>query len=260
MSYKAEYIWIDGQKPTAKLRSKGKVIADGEQPPVWGFDGSSTEQAAGDNSDCALKPVYYVPDPIRGGDHLLVMCEVFNADGTVHSSNHRAHLRDLSEKFKEEEFPKILVSVDMIDFRSLQVEHFSEEVETIHRRIYGDAEQELLTNTLKISRMALSKMSVSNSIFLNVILMLNHVEIFGTTENVGPPKNIAHGDGPISLSSFINVNIVSKSSFIIKIFTFVFFGIVNFVDIPPLVGFGYGKTILYSLNLCSTSLAIPTLT
>ena len=32
MSYKAEYIWVDGQKPTAKLRSKGKVIADGEEP------------------------------------------------------------------------------------------------------------------------------------------------------------------------------------------------------------------------------------
>ncbi|MEC8857148.1 MAG: glutamine synthetase, partial [Chloroflexota bacterium] len=45
MSYKAEYIWVDGQKPTAKLRSKGKVIADGEQPPIWGFDGSSTNQA-----------------------------------------------------------------------------------------------------------------------------------------------------------------------------------------------------------------------
>ena len=29
----------------------------------------------------------------------------------------------------------------------------------------------------------------------------NHVEIFGTTENVGPPKNIAHGDGPISLQN-----------------------------------------------------------
>ena len=63
----------------------------------------------------------------------------------------------------------------MIDFRSLQVEHFSEEVETIHRRIYGDAEQELLTNTLNISRMALSKMSVSNSLFLNV----NHTKRAG---------------------------------------------------------------------------------
>ncbi len=34
MSYRAEYIWVDGQKPTAKLRSKGQVIADGEEPSI----------------------------------------------------------------------------------------------------------------------------------------------------------------------------------------------------------------------------------
>lgn len=27
MSYKAEYIWIDGTEPTAKLRSKTKILA-----------------------------------------------------------------------------------------------------------------------------------------------------------------------------------------------------------------------------------------
>ena len=54
MSYKAEYIWVDGQKPTAKLRSKGKVVSDGETPPIWGFDGSSTNQAPGENSALSL--------------------------------------------------------------------------------------------------------------------------------------------------------------------------------------------------------------
>ena len=39
------------------------------------------------------------------------------------------------------------------------------------------------------------------TVFHNGILIHNHVEILGTTENVGPPKNIAHGDGPISLQS-----------------------------------------------------------
>jgi len=39
------------------------------------------------------------------------------------------------------------------------------------------------------------------TVFHNGILIHNHVEIFGTTENVGPPKNIAHGDGPISLQN-----------------------------------------------------------
>jgi len=101
-----EYIWMDGHAPTQKLRSKTKVL---EGPintigdlPDWGFDGSSTNQAEGNNSDCLLKPVYKVPDPIRGGDDLLVMCEVMNADGTVHSTNTRAPLRVLSEKYKDE--------------------------------------------------------------------------------------------------------------------------------------------------------------
>ena len=99
---KAEYIWIDGHKPTAKLRSKTKII-DGlvktvNDLPIWGFDGSSTMQAEGSDSDCELMPVYFAPDPIRGGDNLLVMCEVNNADGTPHVSNTRAQLRKVAEK------------------------------------------------------------------------------------------------------------------------------------------------------------------
>ena len=102
---KAEYIWLDGYVPTANLRSKTKIV-DGPvnglgDLPDWAFDGSSTEQAAGDNSDCALKPVYYVPDPIRGVDHLLVMCEVLNGDDTIHKSNTRAACTDLAEKHKD---------------------------------------------------------------------------------------------------------------------------------------------------------------
>ena len=47
MSYRAEYIWIDGTEPTPLLRSKTKIIADGDDPGIWGFDGSSTNQAPG---------------------------------------------------------------------------------------------------------------------------------------------------------------------------------------------------------------------
>ena len=39
------------------------------------------------------------------------------------------------------------------------------------------------------------------TVFHNGILIHNHVEILGTTQNVGPPKNIAHGDAPISLQN-----------------------------------------------------------
>ncbi len=99
MPYKAEYIWIDGNQPTAKMRSKTKVIADGETPGIWGFDGSSTQQATGDNSDVVLNPVLVLPDPLRGGDHKLVMTETLLTDLTPHPSNTRAACAAASEKY-----------------------------------------------------------------------------------------------------------------------------------------------------------------
>ena len=94
---KLEYIWLDGYKPTQSLRSKTRVESDFggtlEECPVWSFDGSSTEQASGDNSDCLLKPVAIFPDPQRKNGY-LVMTEVLNADGTPHVSNGRATIQD----------------------------------------------------------------------------------------------------------------------------------------------------------------------
>ena len=99
---KAEYIWLDGQKPTAELRSKTKIIEGPvtklSQIPDWGFDGSSTEQAEGRFSDCQLKPVSFFPDPLREEGDILVIAEVLNADGSVHESNSRARLRDIAKR------------------------------------------------------------------------------------------------------------------------------------------------------------------
>jgi len=108
MTYKAEYIWIDGTEPTARLRSKtkvltGKAVTTASDLPIWGFDGSSTNQAPGSNSDCVLQPVVACPDPIRGGDDLLVMCEVLLTDMTPHPTNTRAQLRPIAEKFAAQE-------------------------------------------------------------------------------------------------------------------------------------------------------------
>jgi glutamine synthetase len=60
--FKLEYIWLDGYEPVPNLRGKTKVVAFDEFPtleqlPEWGFDGSSTQQAAGSDSDCMLHPV-----------------------------------------------------------------------------------------------------------------------------------------------------------------------------------------------------------
>jgi glutamine synthetase len=101
LSYRAEYIWIDGTEPTAKLRSKTKIID--EAPGIWGFDGSSTNQAPGSNSDCVLRPVFTCSDPIRGGDDVLVMCEVLLTDMTPHPSNTRAECAAMADKYAEQE-------------------------------------------------------------------------------------------------------------------------------------------------------------
>ncbi len=102
----AEYIWIDGYQPTPHLRSKTMVLPADEEPPIWGFDGSSTLQAEGNASDCVLRPVLTVADPIRGSDsqeNILVMCEVLNTDLTPHASNMRHACQMLSEQYADQE-------------------------------------------------------------------------------------------------------------------------------------------------------------
>ena len=97
MSYKLEYIWLDGYSPEPSLRSKTKVVgsepASFEDCPEWSFDGSSTEQAEGSSSDCLLKPVKMIHDPQRNSAS-LVLCEVLNADRSVHASNGRGTFED----------------------------------------------------------------------------------------------------------------------------------------------------------------------
>lgn len=102
MKSKLEYIWLDGYKPTQSLRSKTMIRKDFsgklEDCPMWSFDGSSTEQAEGNASDCLLKPVMVIPDPGRQNAY-LVMTEVLNADGTPHESNGRATIDDHDDDF-----------------------------------------------------------------------------------------------------------------------------------------------------------------
>ena len=99
---KLEYIWLDGGAPTQSLRGKTRVANDFggtlEECPMWNFDGSSTEQAEGNASDCLLKPVALFPDPCRKNS-FLVMTEVLNADGTRHASNGRATIEDDDDDF-----------------------------------------------------------------------------------------------------------------------------------------------------------------
>ncbi|MCY3541253.1 MAG: glutamine synthetase [Gammaproteobacteria bacterium] len=102
MKAKLEYIWLDGYSPTQSLRSKTRIIEDFdgrlESCPVWSFDGSSTAQAEGADSDLLLRPVAIFNDPARK-DAFLVMTEVLNPDGEPHDSNGRAMIDDDDNDF-----------------------------------------------------------------------------------------------------------------------------------------------------------------
>ena len=95
--YKLEYIWLDGYLPVPNLRGKTKILATEptsvDDCPMWGFDGSSTQQADGSDSDCMLKPVAIYPDAARNNGY-LVMCEVELPNGDPHPSNARSTVMD----------------------------------------------------------------------------------------------------------------------------------------------------------------------
>ena len=96
--YKLDYIWLDGYSPVPNLRTKCCIKEFDSFPevadlPLWGFDGSSTEQAEGSDSDCILKPVAVYPDSTNA-NQALVMCEVMLPSGDPHPSNTRAGILD----------------------------------------------------------------------------------------------------------------------------------------------------------------------
>jgi glutamine synthetase len=92
----AEYVWIGGGKTTGgfdlrcktkTLNSKPSSLAD---LPVWNYDGSSTNQAPGEDSEVLLRPVAIFADPFRGGDNILVLCDTMDPKKVPIPTNTRA--------------------------------------------------------------------------------------------------------------------------------------------------------------------------
>jgi len=92
----AEYVWVDAEGNT---RSKTRTLAPEKAEsvaslPKWNFDGSSTDQAPGDDSEVILKPQRIFKDPFRprsdGVDNVLVMCDTYTPSGEPLPSNARA--------------------------------------------------------------------------------------------------------------------------------------------------------------------------
>jgi glutamine synthetase len=112
-----EYIWIDGNDT---MRSKNRIINTNStnlvkngvysfsysifnlsQVPLWNFDGSSTNQATGKDSDIILKPVKMYKNPfIDFMESYLILCECLNKDSTVHITNTRDSCQITSKKYE----------------------------------------------------------------------------------------------------------------------------------------------------------------
>jgi glutamine synthetase len=103
-SIMAEYVWVDANGET---RSKSRTLKEKDYKPadlpIWNFDGSSTEQAPGDNSDVYLRPAAVFPDPFRGSPNIIVLAECWNADGTPNKFNYRHECAKVMEAYADHE-------------------------------------------------------------------------------------------------------------------------------------------------------------
>jgi len=92
----AEYIWIDAE---GKTRSKGRTIEKSkidfskpvhESLPNWNYDGSSTGQAPGEDSEVIIYPVASYKDPFRPTPgNYLILCDTYTPEGQPLPTNTR---------------------------------------------------------------------------------------------------------------------------------------------------------------------------
>lgn len=99
-----EYVWIGGN---SELRSKTKVmnkhIEHIDDLSIWNYDGSSTGQANGHESEIILKPRALFNDPFRTGHHKLVFCDTYTPQDEPLSNNYRHWADELFNSKLDEE-------------------------------------------------------------------------------------------------------------------------------------------------------------
>ncbi|XP_072013436.1 glutamine synthetase-like [Amphiura filiformis] len=101
----AMYVWLDGtgEGLRCKSRTLDGVPKSIKELPMWNYDGSSTKQASGSNSDMLLKPVSMFTDPFRRGNNKLVWCEVFDYRNEPTVTNYRASCNEVMDKARDSE-------------------------------------------------------------------------------------------------------------------------------------------------------------
>ena len=140
------YFWIDAD---GNMRSKQRVMRNSaeELPPDWNFDGSSTGQASGENSEVVLKPraKYFLhnapsasPSSTRSRWHYLVLCDtwhrskIIGSDGKISYSEltpAKNNNRDLAEQI----FSIPTVKNERLWF-GLEQEYFLKSINTTNKK------------------------------------------------------------------------------------------------------------------------------
>merc|ERR1739844_603834 len=94
------YIWIDGtgEGVRAKTKTVNFVLKSPSELPIWNYDGSSTGQAEGRNSDTYLYPQAIYRDPFRLGDNKLVLCDTYKCNKLPTETNHRKACKETMDK------------------------------------------------------------------------------------------------------------------------------------------------------------------
>lgn len=110
MKYILEYIWLGGNY---ELRSKIKVFEtlntilcmnDLKNIPVWNYDGSSTYQSSGENSEIQLIPVSVYKNPLFknrniGLESLLILCESRDKNNKPLETNNRYKAKEIFNNY-----------------------------------------------------------------------------------------------------------------------------------------------------------------
>lgn len=94
-----EYIWIGGQgELRSKIRTLNGCLKNIENHtkysfPEWNYDGSSTGQATGDDSEVCIRPRVSYISPFFNSDeknqYFLVMCDTYRPNGKPLKNNYR---------------------------------------------------------------------------------------------------------------------------------------------------------------------------
>ncbi|KAF4358720.1 hypothetical protein G4B88_015071 [Cannabis sativa] len=104
----AEYIWIGGSgiDVRSKSRTISKPVEHPSELPKWNYDGSSTGQAPGEDSEVILYPQAIFKDPFRGGNNILVICDAYTPAGEPIPTNKRYRAAEIfSNKKVADEIP-----------------------------------------------------------------------------------------------------------------------------------------------------------